>query len=366
MDTTLVLNRHNDQEFLLSDITTRHGYYNRLFKTWFYTKSQSLTDHIIYRSEGTSITYILHIVGKGAALISENKKRHEVSVTVYAKTHDMASEVFGYIVAYFPEKEPISDTEIKMSFWYNTNNGPSRVDRNIEVPVWSDVADNYAASTVDGLSVLMDDNFRPSHGGQLLLWRGEPGTGKTYALRALCQKWQNWCSFDYVIDADRFFGADSSYLMNIITESKSQEYYNDDDDEYTISDTEWRLLILEDAGELLALDARDRVGQALSRLLNLVDGLIGQGLKLLVLITTNEDLNDLHPAVSRPGRTASLIEFDKLTYQEARQWAKKRNITVDQKQHYSLADLYSEWERYDHKAVKEKESTLGFRMITNA
>ena len=50
----------------------------------------------------------------------------------------------------------------------------------------------------------------------------------------------------------------------------------------------WRLLVLEDTGELLSADARDRAGQGLSRFLNVVDGLIGQGLRVLVLVTTNE------------------------------------------------------------------------------
>ena len=41
----------------------------------------------------------------------------------------------------------------------------------------------------------------------------------------------------------------------------------------------------EDTGELLSADARERSGQGLSRFLNVVDGLIGQGLRVLVLVT---------------------------------------------------------------------------------
>ena len=39
----------------------------------------------------------------------------------------------------------------------------------------------------------------------------------------------------------------------------------------------WRLLVLEDTGELLTPDAKTVIGQGLSRFLNVVDGLIGQG-----------------------------------------------------------------------------------------
>ena len=66
----------------------------------------------------------------------------------------------------------------------------------------------------------------------------------------------------------------------------------------------WRLLVMEDTGELLSADARERTGQGLSRFLNVVDGLIGQGLRVIVLVTTNEEIKKVHPAVARPGRCA--------------------------------------------------------------
>ena len=46
--------------------------------------------------------------------------------------------------------------------------------------------------------------------------------------------------------------------------------------------------MLEDAGELICTSARSQTGQALSRLLNVADGLLGQGGRCLLLITTNE------------------------------------------------------------------------------
>ena len=51
---------------------------------------------------------------------------------------------------------------------------------------------------------------------------------------------------------------------------------------------------------MLAADAKAQAGQGLSRLLNVVDGIIGQGLRVIVLVTTNDDLRQLHPAVSGP------------------------------------------------------------------
>jgi hypothetical protein len=90
----------------------------------------------------------------------------------------------------------------------------------------------------------------------------------------------------------------------------------DDEDE----NRRWRLLILEDCDELIRGEAKQSTGQGLSRLLNLTDGMLGQGRDVLVAITTNEDLARLHPAVVRPGRCLAQIEVGRLTRDEALTW----------------------------------------------
>jgi len=46
-------------------------------------------------------------------------------------------------------------------------------------------------------------------------------------------------------------------------------------------------------------------------------GMLGQGRKVLVAITTNEDLRQLHPAVVRPGRCLAHIEIGLLAVRTA-------------------------------------------------
>jgi ATPase family protein associated with various cellular activities (AAA) len=82
----------------------------------------------------------------------------------------------------------------------------------------------------------------------------------------------------------------------------------------------WRMLVLEDCDELVRAESKERAGQALSRLLNLTDGMLGQGLDVLVCLTTNEDVARLHPAVIRPGRCLAEIEIGPLDQQEAAAW----------------------------------------------
>ena len=120
-----------------------------------------------------------------------------------------------------------------------------------------------------------------------MLWHGAPGTGKTHALRAFAWEWRSWCTFHYITDPEEFVDS-PRYMLKVLLDGVDDE-------------SGWRVLILEDTGELLALDAKYQAGQGLSRFLNVVDGLIGQGLRVLVLVTTNETLRSLNPAVRGRG-----------------------------------------------------------------
>jgi hypothetical protein len=208
--------------------------------------------------------------------------------------------------------------------------------------------------------------FEPAHGGQLVLWHGRVGTGKTFALRALAWEWRNWCELHYIVDPDSFFGQHADYLMSVLTQPGYAEFADprfgpmlgmrsvlagvntvefgegvDDDDEESAAEKAWRLLVLEDTGELLTPDAKSVIGQGLSRFLNVVDGLIGQGLRVLVLVTTNEEIRRLHPAVSRPGRCAANIEFTPLSPDEAAAWLAERASDQPVGGPETLASLYA-------------------------
>src|SRR5262249_28231732 len=119
----------------------------------------------------------------------------------------------------------------------------------------------------------------------------------------------------------------------------------------------WRLLVLEDTGELLTPDAKSIIGQGLSRFLNVVDGLIGQGLRVLVLVTTNEEIRALHPAVSRPGRCAANIEFGPLSPEEAEGWLAARGIDGPPTDGRLLASLYAQAEGLD---ASRPKASVGF------
>jgi hypothetical protein len=291
---------------------------------------------------------------------------------------------------------PREETRVPIHFWTMSAQGPRPMRMMIEAPTWQEIAGNYEPRIRGDLERSMRAGRNEIAG--VALWRGEPGTGKTTALRALAMEWANWCDVHVIVDPEVFLGDQASYLMDVLfafqdphtahlnammaqqvaVQGFSQGYsqggmtfsstsFDDlgDVDEFIPEEGEHdedgfydryrrqsmgsraKLIVLEDAGELVTSSARANAGQALSRLLNISDGMLGQGANISVLVTTNEELEDLHPAIQRPGRSWARIEFDALDVEQAQAWLAERGVEHAVTGPMSLAELYS-IERGDH------------------
>src|SRR6266545_6651164 len=138
-----------------------------------------------------------------------------VYVEAAAATREPIQALLERLREQLPAPDPSSAHEVTVTFWTYGPHGPMPSWRSIAVPSWDEIRDNYAARTGAGLEGLMHD-WQPAHGGQLVLWHGAAGTGKTFGLRALAWQWREWCDFHYIVDPDAFFGQHADYLMSVL------------------------------------------------------------------------------------------------------------------------------------------------------
>jgi SpoVK/Ycf46/Vps4 family AAA+-type ATPase len=115
-------------------------------------------------------------------------------------------------------------------------------------------------------------------------------------------EWRKWASVELVTDPERLLES-PSYMSTVMLHETSRR--------------QARVLILEDADYLV-----ERFGtrsSAVSRLLQLGDGLLGDSQNVMFLITTNAPPQDLDKALTRPGRCLATIPFVPFSMEEAQE-----------------------------------------------
>lgn len=118
------------------------------------------------------------------------------------------------------------------------------------------------------------------------------------------------------------------------------------------------ILVIEDAEEVIATRKNSSNPAAVANLLNLTDGILGDCIKIKVIVTFNCDIEDIDPALLRKGRLRLQYEFKKLSSNQANKLFKFLNINHQTNEPMSINDIYN-WGQENFR--KEKiERAVGF------
>lgn len=267
--------------------------------------------------------------------------------------------------------QPEDSHTVNISFSIHSMDGANISSRQIQCPTWNEIKENYPYNheEIDRLFTVDD----PDKYGKFVFWHGPPGTGKSYLIRAALQRWKMNVRCMYIVDPENFFN-NANYMQEVLLHRPSDA--DDDDDSYMWYDDEdyrespegskFRLLIIEDGLNNMLTETRHDKEGAVSRFLNLTDGILGQGLRLVFIVTSNEKVNEIDPAFLRKGRCLQELEFPEFEEGTAKEWLKnkKSKVTLPVKKvpKYSLADMYAYINADDpmiSKRVTDKK--VGFR-----
>ncbi len=196
---------------------------------------------------------------------------------------------------------------------------------------------NYAPETREEIMKFEESIINDNYYGQLVVLEGLPGTGKSFYVRRLVSRLYQ----SKKIKKIHYYLGEGVSALNIA------------------SCINPNLLIFEDADHILRMDTER--GNDLTKILNFSSGFVDT--KALFVFTTNLELKDLDPALTRDGRLLARIRFNTFSRTGAQEWLARNGCELNlDKEEYTLANLYALLRNFKKIGKDTKPANIGFRM----
>ena len=177
----------------------------------------------------------------------------------------------------------------------------------------------------------------------LFLLHGEPGTGKSSAIRYLIEKVERNFIF---VPPQMISQLSSPDFADIITDSHRGS-----------------VLVIEDAEKaLMKRESEDGFSNStlVSSILNLTDGLYADLGQLAIIATYNCDRNLIDKALLRKGRLKAEYRFDKLNKEKSKALIKQLGKSMEVSEAMTLADIFNSEDQYSNNKVIASKKVVGF------
>jgi len=221
---------------------------------------------------------------------------------------------------------------VPVVFAWPTNNGIDYRQQSFDKISLKDVKGNYSENVVESVERLLQYGKQVTHG--LVVLSGPVGTGKSYLIRSILSEFTQRRAV-ICTPATRFL-EEAGLLTQVVANFQKS------------------VVVLEDVGEIIAIEAASRYIDARSNLLNFAEGFLSLLTDAIIIISFNYDVAKIDPAVLRPGRCLARIEVKELPYLHAQ---KLVDFEIPSRP-YSLAEIYEMRRLGEPLPVT---NTLGFR-----
>jgi SpoVK/Ycf46/Vps4 family AAA+-type ATPase len=153
----------------------------------------------------------------------------------------------------------------------------------------------------------------------LFLFHGKPGTGKSTYIKYL----MHHVDKDFIFLPARIASnLDDFALTNFLMENHNI------------------ILVIEEAEQLIVSRNGQR-NSAISMLLNLTDGILGESLGIQIIATFNTDISQIDTALMRKGRLKVMYEFNKLSVEKSNDLLKAISSELSTNEPMTLAEIYN-------------------------